>query len=145
MIWSMQMKGRCMHISNRIWIGVSLHMFRITITFVWCFTMGETHRWGTFAKMQGHTWLLLDLRLLILKKCPHFEGFITIPGTTSTSTTLNSILNNHHELKKKFNHTWSFQTFFRKFQNFTQKGIQSYKIYNTWDCMFSSKSIPTQH
>jgi len=56
MIWSMQMKGSCMHISNGIWIEVYLHMLRVTITFVWCFTMGETHiGGGTFAKMQGHT------------------------------------------------------------------------------------------
>jgi hypothetical protein len=41
----MQMKGRCMHISNGIWIEVYLDMF----------TMGETHRWGTFAKMPGHS------------------------------------------------------------------------------------------
>jgi hypothetical protein len=45
-----------------------------------------------------------------------------------STTTLNPILNNHHELEKiNWTVPGGFEMFLKKIQNFTQKGNQSYK------------------
>jgi hypothetical protein len=61
-------------------------------------------------------------------------------------TTLNPILNNHHELEKII---WTVpggsEIFLEKNQNFTQKGNQSYKYSIPAILRSLKKSLPAQH